>query len=184
MSHPAYISALESFKSSLNEEWKFCSFQRGWHKGRPASCSDPDVTLAEIATSAGSEARPEVHRDGFGVCLHPQHIPPALQSCPHRPCWQPRHSMEHPEPPGAARAGIHPGPCCSHTGATPGCAGGTCAQLLLAFSLPSLHPSRWGRVETERRAGFSQLCLPLTAQGFVCRALPSRKKRVHSQISA
>lgn len=60
------------------------------------------------------------------------------------PCWKPRHSMEHLEPPRAGRAGaedrgeLRPGSCCRHAGARPGRAGGTCAQLLPALSLPSL----------------------------------------------
>lgn len=78
VSHPAYISVLESFKSSLNQEWKVCSFLSKGDCTRVAwpGCCEPDVTSAEIATSAGRESRPELQRDGFAFA----------PSTPRQPC--------------------------------------------------------------------------------------------------
>lgn len=91
-------------------------------------------------------------------------------------CWKPRHSMEHLEPPPAGRAGaddrgeLHPGSCCRHAGARPGLgvqgAPVLSCSLLCPF-LPFPPPITLGRSGNwEGRAGFSQLCLPLSAQGF------------------
>lgn len=91
-------------------------------------------------------------------------------------CWKPRHSMEHLEPPPAGRAGaddrgeLHPGSCCRHAGARPGLgvqgAPVLSCSLLCPF-LPFPPPIALGRSGNwEGRAGFSQLCLPLSAQGF------------------